>query len=404
MTPGSEARQIAEQFAFGDVLSVEEFARRGNINLDTYLVESSRGKFLLQRINQNVFPMPERVMAGMIASLRAQANNNHGGNWTVMGLCDTKGGHPYLSYDGAVWRAITFIENVESFKSLSDAPIGLRRNLAYEVGRGLARYTDLTADIDANSFAASLPGYRDTSIYFAQLEAALAGIKSPQEVEHLLPTDLDVRTAVAPHFVRISAESDFQCRRNDPDLAPYIEVIQRHRDIALDMHRKRIRGEIRTTLVHGDTKIENFLFDSETHRAVSLVDLDTVMPHTWLSDWGDMARSLCNEAGEKTRAIDAVDVHREYYAAALEGFLSATSTATPEEIELMPRAVQWITLELGARFLADYLRGDTYFALADGDPPDLNKVRAMVQIRLFEKLLEHESTANSLVRQFRPAN
>ena len=27
----------------------------------------------------------------------------------------------------------------------------------------------------------------------------------------------------------------------------------------------------------------------------------------------------------------------------------------------MPRAVQVIALELGVRFLADYLRGDTYF-------------------------------------------
>lgn len=63
----------------------------------------------------------------------------------------------------------------------------------------------------------------------------------------------------------------------------------------------------------------------------------------------------------------------------------------------MPRAVQVIALELGIRFLADYLRGDTYFQIGPDDPEDLNKVRAMVQIQLFERLLEHEADARELV-------
>jgi hypothetical protein len=47
-----------------------------------------------------------------------------------------------------------------------------------------------------------------------------------------------------------------------------------------------------------------------------------------------------------------------------------------------------ITLELGLRFLTDYLRGDNYFRLAPGDPPDLNKRRAAVQLALFRRLAE----------------
>ena len=46
----------------------------------------------------------------------------------------------------------------------------------------------------------------------------------------------------------------------------------------------------------------------------------------------------------------------------------------------------FIALELGVRFLADYLRGDSYFRLCPGDPPDLNRTRALVQLTLFERL------------------
>jgi N-acetylhexosamine 1-kinase len=52
----------------------------------------------------------------------------------------------------------------------------------------------------------------------------------------------------------------------------------------------------------------------------------------------------------------------------------------------MPRAVKVITVELGVRFLADYLRGDTYFQLGTNDAPDLNKIRAMVQLKLAQQL------------------
>ena len=48
-----------------------------------------------------------------------------------------------------------------------------------------------------------------------------------------------------------------------------------------------------------------------------------------------------------------------------------------------------MALELGVRFLADYLRGDNYFTVGPQDPPDLNKTRALVQFRVFEKLREN---------------
>ena len=69
---------------------------------------------------------------------------------------------------------------------------------------------------------------------------------------------------------------------------------------------------------------------------------------------------------------------------------------TPAEVALMPEAVEIIALELGVRFLADHVRGDSYFKLGPADPPDLNRVRGIAQLALF---LEMRKTADE-ARQF----
>jgi hypothetical protein len=80
------------------------------------------------------------------------------------------------------------------------------------------------------------------------------------------------------------------------------------------------------------------------------------------------------------------------------GFLSTTTQSTPDEIALMPHAVLSITLELGARFLADYLRGDSYFRVADGS--SLNLTRAAVQFTLAKCLMAHSAKAETLVGSY----
>jgi Ser/Thr protein kinase RdoA (MazF antagonist) len=292
---------------------------------------------------------------------------------------------------------MSYLDGTIAYKSLDEAPEPERLFVAREVGRGLAMYSDLTAEIDAASVPISLPGYRDTRLYFRQLHSALAGHRNHADIAALLPECPETRAAAEKHFYCVLGENERKARRGDSDLQRFIELALDYEPLAVSLQEARESGEVRTTVIHGDTKIENFLFDRASGRVVSLVDLDTVMPLTWLADWGDMARSLCNRVGEKETDLNKVEVSSDAYAAVLDGFLSTASTPTTTEIELMPRAVQAIALELGVRFLADYLRGDTYFGLGCEDSADLNKTRAMVQLTLFEKLLEHDQEARELI-------
>jgi hypothetical protein len=91
----------------------------------------------------------------------------------------------------------------------------------------------------------------------------------------------------------------------------------------------------------------------------------------------------------------------DVFRAVARGFLSTAREVTPAEVDLMVDAPQIIALELGLRFLTDYLRGDSYFRLGPADPPDLNRVRAMVQLALFRQLRERADEARRFVEDLR---
>jgi hypothetical protein len=125
--------------------------------------------------------------------------------------------------------------------------------------------------------------------------------------------------------------------------------------------------------------------------------MDTIMPHTWLSDWGDMMRSIINPAGERETELAKVRIDLEVFRAAAKGFLCSAQEIEANETALMADAIQIMALELGVRFLADYLRGDSYFMPGPSEPPDLNRTRALVQFRLFEDLQNNAASLKQIL-------
>lgn len=404
--------QIAARFALPEPIEAQEFEGKGNINLHTYLVTagdaSNRGEYILQCINETVFTQPRNVMSAMLASIEAQRNSMAqdpaiaGGEWDVITLIPTREGDPYLDLtDGplpGVWRLMVRIPNTRSYKSLSEiADADERLRIAEEVGRGLAVYSDLTTTVDTHNLSNPLPGYRDTRNYYNQLLAVLRGSTNLAEAAGWLPLDEVVRESTSAHFVVHLSHQAYRRRLTDKQLKPYIELAREQEHFGLTLMDALTETRIRTVAIHGDTKIENFLFDANTGNVKALIDLDTIMPHTWLVDWGDMVRSLVNVAGEKEPDMRNVKVDMDVYRAVAKGFVGTAKAITANERALMVAAVEVMALELGVRFLADYLRGDSYFVLGPDDPEDLNKTRAMVQLTLFQRLRERVNEAREAV-------
>ncbi len=398
---------IVSQFQVELPIHLDDFPQKGNINLHTYWVKDGTGsEFLLQKVNSSVFTRPYRVMDSMLACIAAQrgALNDRPEFWEPITLVPNRQGGSYLDisdeHGWSVWRLMHRIQDVVSFKSLGEVAEDQRTKVAFEVGRGLALHGDLSSAMPTE-LASPLPGYRHTDIYFAQLDAVLQGVRSPDQAMSYLPESEELREATGLHYMIHLSPEEAAARREMA--SPWIEFLNAHRGRAMTLFHNLEQGNVRRMMIHGDTKIENFLFCKDTLRVKSLIDLDTIVPGTWLSDWGDMVRSMVNHAGECESDLSKVEVCRDTYENVAKGFLSASSLISQAEVDLMVDAVISITLELGARFLTDYLRGDTYFRVPEGKRI-LNLTRAAVQLTLAQSLMDYESEARQLIaRAARPS-
>lgn len=411
--PNAMASRIVSRFSAPRPLEAFDFPDKGNINQHTFLIQSGSGEhcseFLLQRINQQVFTRPWTVMAAMIACLDSQRKGIEAGKippnqpWEVIQLIPTLDGNDYLQAENRLgtsyWRLMIKIPRCVSYKSLSD--VGSRTDqlqIAEETGKGLAIFGDLTSTMDVSKLENPLPGYRDTRLYFDQFKSVLQENRKLKQVAEILPDDPVLRQSTEQHYLVHLTESEFRKRRGNATVSKYIDLILEQEGLAMTLLNEMDSGSIRRIAIHGDTKLDNFLFDSLSGKVKSLVDLDTIMPHTWLADWGDMVRSLSNIAGEKERDLSKIQVDLEVFEALAKGFLGIARSVNQREIDLMVDAVRIIALELGIRFLTDYLRGDTYFKLASTDPPDLNRVRGIAQLTLFERISDLYQEAMNCIR------
>ncbi len=400
--PLAQASRLASRFRLARPVEAHDFPEKGNINQHTFIVcagPRAPREYLLQRINDRVFTRPRSVMRAMIASIEAQRASiadrrlAPGEEWEPITLVDTSGGQPYLdveNYRGpSCWRLMVKIPESRTYKSLGEiADPAERLRVAGEAGRGLAIYGGLTCRMATDGLENPLPGYRDTRLYFNQLRSVLAGHRTPTDAVGLLPTDPVILHSAGEHFLVHLEVAEYRRRLDDPEIRPWVDLVRAEEAYGTTLLEGMESGRIRRLAIHGDTKLDNFLFSTRTGRAKALVDLDTIMPHTWLADWGDMVRSLVNVAGEKERDLSRVRVDMDVYRAVARGFLSAAREVTPAEVDLMADAPQIIALELGLRFLTDYLRGDSYFKLGPADAPDLNRARAMAQLTLFLRFRE----------------
>ena len=133
-------------------------------------------------------------------------------------------------------------------------------------------------------------------------------------------------------------------------------------------------------MTHNDTKINNVLFDKQTHRALVVIDLDTVMPGLVGHDFGDAIRFAANFVEEDSVEAEKAGVNLNIYWAFAEGFLKKTATTlTQTEIDTLGISCFTLACELATRFLDDYVLGDKYFKVKK---PKHNLIRTQCQIAL----------------------
>jgi hypothetical protein len=319
----------------------------GHIN-DTFVVHSTRpdgapARHILQRINHQVFPDIPLLMANIArvtAHLRARfaAWPGHDPDRETLTLVPARDGAVWHR-DGAgnAWRMYLFIEGARTIEDVQHP------RQAREAARAFARFQRLLADLPPPRLGETIPGFHDTPRRLAAFERSLA-------------RDLHNRAAGA---------------------APEIAFVRARAAQAHVIVDALARGALPERITHNDTKINNVMLRDGDDAGQAVIDLDTVMPGSVLYDFGDQVRTTTCTGAEDEADPSRVRFCPDRFAALAAGCLEeAGAFLVPAELDLLAFSGRLITLEIGIRFLADYLDGDIYFRTHG---PEHNLVRARTQ-------------------------
>ncbi|MBR2338894.1 MAG: aminoglycoside phosphotransferase family protein [Clostridia bacterium] len=353
--------QIANLFALDQTaLSAEPYGC-GHIN-DTYCVYGSDKRYILQRINHNVFKDVPALMDNMhrVTSFVKQQVLARGGDpdRECLQLIPTVDGEPYLTLDGNYYRMFVFVENTLSVQTVEN-PVHL-----YYSAVAFGRFQQLLAAFPADTLHEVIPNFHNTADRYRQFEEALAA---------------DVKGRAA----EVAEEIAFvQARKADTE-----------RLVTLLAEEK-----LPLRVTHNDTKLNNVLLDDVTGKPMAVIDLDTVMPGLSLYDFGDSIRSGANPAPEDEADLTKVFCDLDLFEQYTKGFLeSCGDSLTALEKELLPFGAYLMTLECGIRFLTDYLSGDTYFKI---HYPDQNLRRCRTQFKLAADIQSKFDAMDAIVRRY----
>lgn len=362
---GRDLRAVAAGFALqGAYLEATPYGS-GHIN-DTFAVSFSqsgtRVRYILQRINTRIFRDPVSLMDNVLRVTEATwAHLLHRGEFAdasrrTLRVIPSLAGTPYhVDEEGGYWRCYPFIEGARTYDIIqSEAQ-------AYEVARAFGEFQSRLSDLEGPRLAETLPDFHDTRARFDRLMTVAAA--DPQG-----------------RVNDVSAELDFVRHRESMT------------DVLLDLHRQ---GEIPERITHNDTKLNNVMIDDTTGLGICVIDLDTVMPGLALYDFGDMVRSATSPAAEDERDLSRVRMQMPMFTALARGYLSgAGSLLTPAERHYLPFSGKLIALEIGIRFLTDYLEGDVYFKT---HRPGHNLDRARTQLALVCSIEDQEQDMQRIV-------
>lgn len=326
----------------------------GNIN-DTYLVRSATHSFVLQRINSDVFPEPLRVIENFhkITNHLSKKRGEIGGQLqlavpeltleNLLFYCDNK---------GAFWRGQSYLPH-KSCQVLA-GPGQARR-----VGRALATFHLLVGDLEEQEILDPLPGFHNLPRYLEEYDRENHGLE----------------TGVGEEF-RFC-----------------LTAIDRYRQKAATLENARHAGILTLQPIHGDPKVDNFLFNDQGE-VIGLLDLDTVAMGLVHYDLGDCLRSCCNRLGETGGAVSPITFDMNFCRALLDGYFSGPEKMlSQEQRAYIFDGVLLICFELGVRFFTDHLRGNLYFKVQqNGD----NLLRAVNQFRLADDIAEREQEIRAM--------
>jgi len=352
-----EKIDIAKKFLIdSDVVFCEGYGC-GHIN-DTYLVITRKGtKYILQRINTEIFKKPEMLMNNI--KLVTEYLKKGGANKReTLSLVNTVDDGIFFVDGKDYYRMYDFVIDTVTYQAVTE------KRQFEQCAQIFGKFQKQLSDFDASQLGEVIPNFHNTYSRFQDFCRSLESDKigRAKEVEQEIKFILD----------------------REKDTKVLVEMLE--------------KGELKLRVTHNDTKLNNVLFDRESDTPICIIDLDTIMPGLALYDFGDSIRFGASTGPEDEKDLSKIECSLELFESFTKGFLSECREILDEnERNLLAFGAKIMTLECGMRFLADYLDGDTYFKT---HYPEQNLDRCRTQLKLVWDMENKMEQMNAIVKKY----
>jgi Ser/Thr protein kinase RdoA (MazF antagonist) len=343
--------EILKEFGIKANASVKPFGS-GLIN-NTWLISENENDFILQRINHNVFKRPFDI-ATNIQLICEYLKTNHPGHLFICPRKTIAGYEMIFIKEEGYFRLFPFLKNSHT------TDVVISSSQAYEAAKQFGRFTNLLSAFPVDTLKITLLDFHNLPLRYVQFEKAIKdGNKERIKQSAAIISFLKNQYKIVTISEQISNNNDFKKR-----------------------------------VTHHDSKISNVLFD-ENNKGLCVIDLDTVMPGYFISDFGDMMRTYLSPVSEEEKDLSKIEIREDYFKAIADGYLiEMGNELSAVEKKYLVYAGKFMVYMQALRFLTDHLNNDTYYgAKYEGH----NFIRANNQAALLKKIIEKEKLLQKLV-------
>jgi len=355
-------KAVLSYFVEGSEILETEILPGGHIH-QTLRVElatdQARRSVIVQKLNTDVFSEPEKIMANIKfvsdhLNRKKRTSQDRSYSMEVLSPMETIDGRPGMWYEGSYWRVFPFFHDALCASTAESSEV------AYSAGLAFGQFGYFLGDLDTTCLHETITGFHSGRLRIRQFEDA----KREDRVHR-------------HHSIKDFIDELHSC----------LGTLETFDDLKNNLPKR---------VIHHDAKLNNVLLNQHSYAPVAVIDLDTVMPGSVLSDFGDLVRSLTSPHAEDVATTD-IQMNMPFFEALSRGYLEACgSILTPQEGENLVFGACAITLMVATRFTTDYLNGDCYF---ETSYPDQNLDRARNQFALFKEFESRSTTMNTYIER-----
>lgn len=343
---------LAKKFKIdGNILGIHEYGN-GLINR-TFLLITENNKYILQKINKNVFKNPNLLMEN-VELVTKYINMKNGSTIKLIKTIDNKN---FLLEEGQYFRCYEMKQNTVSYENIPNLKVAL------EVGKIMSNFQYILKDFDVKKINITIPYFHDLRHRYIDL---IKAYRNNLNVERKKES-LEIVNYV---------------------LKEYKKVMR----LPILIEQERIEKRV----CHYDTKLNNFLFNNMDKTKSCLIDLDTVMAGCSLYDYGDNIRNSIVSVKEDEHEKE-IEIDFKKFANITVGYLSLGKNYLSKlEINYLIESIKVIVLELSIRFLTDYLNNDIYFKIENEKQ---NLYRSICQLNIYKNIKSNSKKLEKIVSE-----